>query len=164
MSEQQFTCWDNNQVTETGLPRPYPCCGFIVPPLNFTGYYVCHKTGNPPDIFPCNGQVQFQIDLTSECPALPPITYLYSQDPNIVQNIVYAYVDLRYDCYTKNGSDKLIMQLYVGPIGGTNTEQCSHVAGGDYQFAHQSIGNLIYDDGLGNTITVDAYVTAVTYP
>ena len=36
-----FTCYNSSQSGETALPRPYPCCGWKVPPASFSGTYRC---------------------------------------------------------------------------------------------------------------------------
>lgn len=47
-----FSCYgSNNSLSETALPRPWPCCGWASPPATFSGTYRCTSTPS----FLCGG-------------------------------------------------------------------------------------------------------------
>lgn len=165
MSEQQFTCWDNNQVTETGLPRPYPCCGWTVPPLSFTGTYSCSQTGTPiigPELNCPTAQPSILTwNLYSDCPFIAN-SYLYQ----VTQEFpIYLFVDLNYDCASKDGSDfvGLAVSDILSPFQVLSlTKTCSHPSPATYNINLNGVWFLDYGDG--STITVSINIYQLTYP
>jgi hypothetical protein len=159
MTTTSFNCHDNNAISEVALPRPYPCCGFNVPPLSFSGFYTCTVTGTPtfPDGCPA-GVTPITFNLVGDgCPTLGSI-FLYTASTGF---FIYLYLNLRYDCPSIDGSDYQLMQIFSYGLEQSKTWSCSHIAGGDYNFNMTS--NYLYDDGMGNTVASTITINQVTY-
>lgn len=78
METVTFECsGSNNQSSEFALNRPYPCCGWDVPPASFSGKYQCIT--NPINAqYGCNsGWINFTLPIVDYC--TEGFTY---QDPN----------------------------------------------------------------------------------
>lgn len=174
MTTQTFNCTGAG-TSITPLKRPYYCCGWALPPLSFSGTWICHKTGSPP--FGCTETgvdgVAFKFELESEC--------IYNLLPG--NNPYFRYIEVLGNTPDLSGSYLLIgltlcsspdgtgnfdgtWQLYNPPVSAgspTVVKDCSYnvtTKVGYFYYENSSY----YDDGMGNTLTTSIVVDTVELP
>jgi hypothetical protein len=164
MTTKAFNCISNSTSIEP-LKRPYYCCGWALPPLSFSGKWICVFTGNPPIYTPLvttMSGVDFKYELASECiffvnPSnnVPFYRYEVPGNPGFLGGmLVEATLEL---CSQQNGSDKQpFYPLNVPPLLAPPTFECSYnIITKQHTFRWESTG--FYDFGGGDT----AYISLV---